>query len=115
MRNAMEPGELSLQDVVSGLMMGSSPVHNDLLIAADMVKEYFKRPLHEITVEAMREKHRNFPLYLSFLRLPQEEVDSLTALVSQLIAWAEVINNERTELAVHGLSCSLSERKSIRA
>lgn len=90
-----KPAVLSLQDVVSHLKATCSPECGDLLTAADLIKHYFKQPFHEISIDALRERHRYFGLYLSFLRMPEEEIALFYATASKLIAKAEALEGTR--------------------
>jgi len=86
------PHIVSLQDVILALNSDRSAENSSPLRVADMIIAYHNRPAHEITLQNMKKQRRYFPLYLSFLRIPLNEVDPIVELADLLLARAARIH-----------------------
>ena len=82
---------LSLHDVILKLNETHSIGNTGLLMAAEMIVSYFGQPTHEITIVAMKERQRHFPLFLSWRRLPFELINKIVAEVECLLKFAEEV------------------------
>jgi len=86
----------SLQDLTSALKKNPSSENADLLLVADLFTQYFKRPSHQITIEAVRGNKGYFMLYLSYLRMPLESIDHFVGLAGALVAKADGLVRENS-------------------
>lgn len=103
----------SLQDVISKLEGTHSIEHRGLLMAAEMIVRYLKLPPHEITIALMKERQRNFPLFLSWRGLPLDLIDRVVEEVDRLIHKAEELQTvEQSEQLITGLAPVISLRRS---
>jgi hypothetical protein len=86
--NEKMPTTNSLQDVISALKSDRSADTSALLHVANMIVAYYNRPAHEITIKDMKQGRRYFPLFLSFRRIPLNEVDPIVEHADLLLARA---------------------------
>lgn len=78
----------SLQELIVALKVDGSVENSNLLRVADMIVGYCNRPAREITIEGLQKHMRYFPLYLSFLRIPLDEVEPIVEVAHSLFARA---------------------------
>lgn len=88
--------EITLQDVINRLTDLKEPEHyGGLLTIAALIINYFQRPGNEIRLSALKKGRRYFPLYLSYLRVPVEHIDPISAEVDNLIRVGEGLERMR--------------------
>jgi hypothetical protein len=78
----------SLQDLILELQAAPSAENADLLLVADLIVRFFKRPAHQITIEAIRRNKRYLMLLFSYLQIPLESIDHFVGLAGALVAKA---------------------------
>jgi hypothetical protein len=105
---------ITLEDVSILLQLKSRPNYSIHYQIVDLLKDYVKKPLHEITLELLEEKKHHFPLYLYFLRLSEAKVSVLTDEADALIARMRRLNpatlGRSDESQVRSGSADLSRR-----
>ena len=94
MSKQSEMQTLSLQDVIKDIEHGNCYGPAAMLEAADLIKCYFGRPAHEVKLNDIREVGGHFVLYLSFLRVPLAEVDTMVETANRVAAKLHVMQRQ---------------------
>lgn len=94
MSKSGQHNEWSLHEELVALMDSDPVEFNELRFVARMVVSYFRQPMHEITISAIKDGLRFFPLFLSHERVPLYTIESLVRDAERLLSKAKEIQRQ---------------------